>query len=212
MRRVLALARWRLARSRVHQVAGGPLVVLEQVFDPVHTRVGAWLAEEALRLARPGETWLEVGCGSGVVACALARAGARVVATDIDAQAVRNTRLNAALNELAVETLVGDMFTPVAGRRFDAVVANLPFWPGSGAGLPLPRAFAGGEDFALLRRFAAEVPRVAPRAYTVLSEAFAAFEEARAALGPTARLLRRERVRGEWLDLFLLEGNAPEWP
>lgn len=212
MRGTLALARWRLARSRVHHVAGGPLVVLPSVFDPVHTRVGAWLAEHAVGLAAPGQRWLEIGSGSGVVACALARAGAEVTAIDIDPQAVRNTRLNAALAELPLRALEGDLFGPVAGERFDAVVANLPFWPGSGAGLPLPAAFAAGPDFAILRRFAAELPRFAPRGYTVLSEAFRRFPEARAALGPSANLLRRERVRGEWLDLFLLEGNAPAAP
>ena len=208
----LALARWRLARSRVHHVAGGPLVVLPQVFDPVHTRVGAWLAGHAAALARPGERWLELGAGSGVVACALARAGADVTAIDIDPQAVRNTRLNAALAELPVRAVEGDLFGPVAGERFDAVVANLPFWPGTGEGLPLPAAFAAGPDFATLRRFAADLPTYAPRGYTVLSEGFSGFPEARAALGPWATLLRRERVRGEWLDLFLLEAGAPAAP
>jgi hypothetical protein len=74
--------------------------------------------------------------------------------------------------------------------------------------LPLGHAFGAGEDFALLRRFAAEFSRYAPVATTVLSEAFAAFPEARAALGPAARLVRRERFRGEWLDLFEL--RAPD--
>ncbi len=204
MKLPMALVRWRLARNRVHHVAGGPLVVMAQVFDPVHTRVGAWLAEVVSTLVEPDERWLEVGTGSGVVACALARAGARVVATDIDGAAVRNARLNVALGHLDVDVVEGDLFAPVEGQRFDVVVANLPFWPGSGAGLPLPGAFAAGPDFELLRRFAAGVGDFAPRAYTVLSEAFAAFPEARAALGPAARLLRRQRVRGEWLNLFVI--------
>ncbi len=212
MRPTLALARWRLARSRVHHVAGGPRVVLPQVFDPVHTRVGAWLAERVGALVTPGARWLELGCGSGVVACALARAGAEVTAVDIDPQAVRNTRLNAALADLPVRVLEGDLFGPVAGERFAGVVANLPFWPGDGAGLPLPHAFASGADFALLRRFAAELPAFAPLGYTVLSEAFRAFPEARAALGPGARLHRRERVRREWVDLLVLDGSAPSAP
>jgi SAM-dependent methyltransferase len=212
MRAHLALARWRLARSRVHHVAGETVVVLPGVFDPVHTRVGAWLAPLAAGLASPGERWLEIGTGAGLVALTLARRGAVVTATDVDGAAVRNTRLNAALAELPVEVVQGDLFAPVQGRRFDAVVANLPFWPGEGEGLPLPRAFAGGADFRVLRLFVAVVGRVAPRAYTVLSEAFAQFPAARGALGPGARLLRRERVRGEWLDLFVLEPPSTTAP
>ncbi len=199
---VLPFARWHAARSHVRNVAGKAIVVLPGVFDPVLTKVGAWLAVEMTERVRPGERWLEVGAGSGVVACALARAGAVVTATDVDPAAARNARLNAALGGLAIDVREGDLFAPVAGERFDVVVANLPFWPGDGAGLPLGRAFASGEDFALLRRFVAEFESVAPTGYTVLSEAFAAFPEARAALGPGARLVRRERHRGEWMDLF----------
>lgn len=199
---MLPFARWHATRTHLHNVGGEAIVVLPGVFDPVLTKVGAWLSAELPHRVRAGERWLEIGAGSGVVACALARAGARVTATDIDPEAVRNTRLNAALAGLTVDVREGDLFAPVAGERFDVVVANLPFWPGDGTGLPLGRAFSGGEDFALLRRFVAEFEGVAPTAYTVLSEAFAAFPAARAALGSGARLVRRQRFRGEWMDLF----------
>ncbi|GDX82720.1 hypothetical protein LBMAG42_45310 [Deltaproteobacteria bacterium] len=201
---VVPFARWHAARAHLHNVGGQAIVVLPGVFDPVLTKVGAWLAGELPGWVRPGERWLEIGTGSGVVACALARAEARVTASDIDPAAVRNARLNAALTGVMVDVREGDLFAPVAGERFDVVVANLPFWPGNGGGLPLGRAFSGGEDFALLRRFVAEFGGIAPTAYTVLSEAFAAFPEARAALGSGARLVRRQRYRGEWMDLFEL--------
>lgn len=199
---VVPLARWHAARAHLHVVDGAPLRVPPGVFDPVLTKVGAWLAGVVPELVAPGERWLELGTGSGVVALALARAGATVVATDLDEAAIRAARFNAAVQSLAVEVRQGDLFAPVAGERFDGVVANLPFWPGTGAGLPLGHAFGAGEDFALLRRFAAEAPAHAARAYTVLSEAFARFPEARAALGPHARLVRRARWRGEWLGLY----------
>ncbi|MBM4393267.1 MAG: methyltransferase, partial [Deltaproteobacteria bacterium] len=125
-------------------------------------------------------------------------------ATDIDTEACRNARMNAALNHLDVDVRQGDLFAPIAGERFDGIVANLPFWPGSDSA-PIGRAFSAGGDFQLLRRFVAGAPGYAQRAYIVLSEAFGAFPEARAALGPSARLDRRCRHRGEWLDLFAVE-------
>ncbi len=200
----LALAGWHSRRPHTHVVNGTPIVVLPGVFDPVMTKVGSWLSGVVRELVRPGERWLELGTGSGVVACALARAGALVVATDIDDNAARNTRFNAELLGLQLDVRVGDLYAPVAGERFDGIVANLPFWPGHAAGLPLGRAFAAGADFELLRRFSAGYVDHAPRAYTVLSEAFARFPDARAALGHDARLVRRTRYRGEWLDLFEL--------
>lgn len=57
-----------------------------------------------------GSHVLDLGCGSGVVGIAAAKAGAvRVTASDIDANALAATRLNAALNEVAIEVVEGDL-------------------------------------------------------------------------------------------------------
>ena len=83
------------------------------------------LVLEALdRRIAGGESVLDVGCGSGVLAVAAARLGAgRVVAVDIDPDAVAVTGENAARNGVDIDastTPVGD----VAGR-YDVVVANI---------------------------------------------------------------------------------------
>lgn len=212
----LAYARWHTARAHSRVVHGMPLLVAPGVFDPVLTKVGAWLAGEAGQLVRPGERWLEVGTGTGVVSLAMARAGAEVVAVDIDPAAVANARFNSALNGLAVDVREGDLFDPVAreprlahGRAFHGVVANLPFWPGTGKGLPVGHAFGAGEDYALLRKFSAEALNHAPTAYVVLSEAFAGHREARAALGTHAVLHQRAHHRGEWLALYRFGRPSP---
>ena len=200
----LEMARRHALRPHVHAVGDSTIVVLPGVFDPVCTKVGAWMAGVMPPYVRQGERWLEIGTGSGVLACALARAKAKVTATDIDPTAVRNTRLNAALGEFDMDVREGDLFEPVGDERFDVVVANLPFWPVNGSALPLGRAFASGEDYGILRRFSAGFFHVAPTAFTVLSESFTQFPEARNALGPDARLVRRERFSGEWMNLFEL--------
>lgn len=56
-----------------------------------------------------GRRVLDLGCGSGVVAIAAARAGAaQVLAIDIDPYAVVATGLNASRNGVAVTSLLGD--------------------------------------------------------------------------------------------------------
>ena len=72
---------------------------------------------------------LDVGCGPGSLALVAARRGARpVIGVDISERAVALARFNARLNGLTDATfLVGDLAEPVRGRRFDLVVAQLPY-------------------------------------------------------------------------------------
>ncbi len=74
-----------------------------------------------------GETVLDVGCGSGVLALSAARLGATAVATDIEPEAHEATRANARRNQLAGQVCVDGRAIdgrPGAGV-FDAVVANI---------------------------------------------------------------------------------------
>jgi HemK-related putative methylase len=79
--------------------------------------------------AGPGERVLEIGAGLGLAAVLLARAGARVVATDVLPEAVGAILANAALNGVAIDARLGDCYAPVAGERFDLVCTNPPQMP-----------------------------------------------------------------------------------
>jgi release factor glutamine methyltransferase len=74
---------------------------------------------------------LDVGTGSGAIALALATEGpfARVVASDVSAEALEVARANrdAAAPDAPVEFRQGSLFAPVAGERFDVVVSNPPY-------------------------------------------------------------------------------------
>ena len=141
-------------------------------------------ASEALRLAalRPSEytaalihalqsradrvrggAVLEIGSGSGVVLAALGELGAAsLCGIDIEEDAVSSGML--LLAELGhggmSEVHLGDMWLPVAGRRFDLIVANLPHFPMERREVLGRRATwsAGGNDGrALLDRFIEEL-------------------------------------------------------
>ena len=194
--------RWSQRRPRVVTHAELPYVILPGVLDPVMTKVGAWLADVLATEVRPGETWLDLGCGSGIVAISLAKAGARVTAVDIDPAAVRCARTNAAMHRVEVDVREGDRFAGLG--RFDRVACNPPFWPGEGTGHPLGHAMYAGADFAWIRGMVADLPEHCEEARVVLSERGGDFAGARAALGAERALLRRTWHRGEWLDLFRL--------
>lgn len=75
----------------------------------------------------PAGSVLDLGTGCGVQAVHAASYAATVTATDVNPRALRLAEATAALNGLDIEFLAGSWFEPVAGRRFDRVVANPPF-------------------------------------------------------------------------------------
>lgn len=77
--------------------------------------------------ARFEGTALDVGCGAGSLALLLAKRGARATGTDLNPRAVALARFNARFNGLAAEFVEGSLYEPVAGRRFDRVVAQPPY-------------------------------------------------------------------------------------
>src|SRR5512139_983865 len=79
----------------------------------------AWLAAEMRR----GESVLDYGCGSGILAIAAARLGAsRVVGTDVDPQAMVASRDNAQRNGVDATFVAPDALAAVAPPAFDVVV------------------------------------------------------------------------------------------
>ena len=123
-------------------------------------------------LAR-GRRVLDVCTGGGALAVAAARAGAaEVTAVDLSARSVATARANAVLGRARVQVLRGDLFAPVAGRRFDLVTANPPYVPARTDALPrhrIARAWDAGLDGrALLDRLCVEGPAVLEPGGTML--------------------------------------------
>lgn len=88
-------------------------------------RFGPWLDAAQVRSV------LDLGTGSGciAIACALELPQARVDAVDLSSQALEVARRNVARHRVAdrVRLLEGDLYGPVAGRRYDIIVANPPY-------------------------------------------------------------------------------------
>jgi ribosomal protein L11 methyltransferase len=78
-----------------------------------------WLAAHL----EPGQSVLDYGCGSGILAVAAAKLGAvAVTGTDVDPQAIEASRANAARNGVSAQFALPDALAP---DKVDVVVANI---------------------------------------------------------------------------------------
>jgi ribosomal protein L11 methyltransferase len=90
----------------------------------LHPTTQLCLAEIEKR-AEPGTAVLDVGTGSGILAIGAALLGARpVVAIDTSPAAIEVAEDNAAVNGVALETVVGEL-PAMAPAVFDVIAANL---------------------------------------------------------------------------------------
>lgn len=119
----------RLRERRRFRFQGCRFEVHEGVLNPTVFDASLVFAQACLGHApEPPAPVLELGCGCGLAAVVLARAGHSVTAVDIDAAAVRNTATNALANGVALKALESrwDESLP-AEDRFAFVVTNPPF-------------------------------------------------------------------------------------
>ena len=139
---------------------GGIFKIGADVYEP---------AEDTFLLADnldvyPGERVLEIGTGCGLLAILAAKAGARVVATDVNQAALECARVNTHAHGVAnrIDFRLGNLFEPVAKERFDLVIFNppyLPIEPKEAFGTPLDLAWEAGPDGrAVIDRFLNELP------------------------------------------------------
>ncbi|MDP9265532.1 MAG: peptide chain release factor N(5)-glutamine methyltransferase [Chloroflexota bacterium] len=151
----------------------------------------------------------DVGTGSGAIAVAVAvhEPGARLIASDLSADALAVARENALAHGVAarIDLRQGDLLSPI-GERVDVVAANLPYlrdgevdrFVGARTSLafePRSGVVAGPDGLELMRRCAADLSRVLAPGGSVLFEcdppqASAIAELLSAAIRGSTRVLR----------------------
>ncbi len=74
-----------------------------------------------------GKHALDIGCGTGLLSVIMGKKGAHVVATDINARAVRCALKNARENNVKVNAVLTDVFDSLGS--FDIIIFNSPYLP-----------------------------------------------------------------------------------
>jgi release factor glutamine methyltransferase len=124
-------------RMRIHRTPyevfwkSRTLTVLPDVYAPHIFTDSFWFAEQLPKIVGQNSL-LEIGAGTGIISIACALNGARVVATDINPNAVENTSVNARRYGVDITARVGDVYSSVKSEeKFDYIFWAHPFnnWP-----------------------------------------------------------------------------------
>ena len=156
-------------RERVPQGPGSILIDAGEAFGTAHhaTTLGCLLAIDRLTRAGTFETILDLGCGSGVLAIAVAKTlpRARIIATDLDPQSVRvaaeNIRLNGVSQRIATAVANGVHHTLIRqSPPFDLVIANILAGPLIRLSPDLARTVTKGGTLVLSGLLIPQAPQV----------------------------------------------------
>src|SRR5580698_3228846 len=119
--------------TRSVRAGGFRLAVYPTVFHPKLFLTSEFFARFLSTLDLAGKRVADVGTGSGILALAAARAGATVVALDINPQAVNAAFDNSRANGFGdrVTAMRSDLMSALApGFLFDVIISNPPFFSG----------------------------------------------------------------------------------
>ncbi len=98
------------------------------------------LAKAIEKLCLKGKKALDMGCGSGFLSILMTESN-DVTSADINEEAVRITRDNAARNNVKLRALQSDLFSNIH-EMFDIIVFNPPYLPDEGG----DRTYSGGRS------------------------------------------------------------------
>lgn len=126
------------------------------VFSPTIWKDTQFFSEEVV--IGEGRTFLEIGCGSGVISVLAAIRGAKVTAVDINEVAVCNTQENARRHgvEDRLKVLKSDIFNALEGLKFDCIFWNVPFAHTDKKELSLLERAVFDPNYEMLERFLGE--------------------------------------------------------
>jgi release factor glutamine methyltransferase len=179
-----------------------------------------FLVRQAAALAGPRAVVVDLCCGSGAVAAAVAASLERAEphAADLDPAAVRCARRN--LAAAGGRVYEGDLYAPLPAAlrgRVDVLVANVPYVPTDEVGLlppeardhePLLALDGGADGLDVLRRVAADAPRwLAPGGSLLVETSGRQAPHAREALAAAG--LAHRLAHSEELNAHVVIGTRP---
>ncbi|WP_430410409.1 methyltransferase [Kordia sp.] len=141
-----------------------------EIFPPHFTISTKILLDYIKPLHLTDKTFLELGCGSGIISLFAASKGANVTASDINQIAIDTLKEAAVKNEILLNVVYSDLFKNLSDQQFDYIIINPPYYPKAPQN-DKERAWFCGEDFEYFKKLFSQLPKhIAPNTWMILSE------------------------------------------
>lgn len=127
------------------------------VFPPFITISTKLLLEFVETLELRGKTFLELGCGCGIISILAAQKGAKVTATDINQIAINALVENAKENQVNIKIMESDLFQKLQNKTFDFIIINPPYYPRKPQSMA-ENAWFCGENFEYFESLFKQLP------------------------------------------------------
>jgi len=119
------------SRPRKYTYKNIEVLVHPEVFPPHYTISTKILLDfiDEINLAK--KSFLELGCGSGIISLFAASKGAKATATDINTKAIEYLKKASVKNNIPITVLYSDLFLALKKDFFDYIFINPPYYPKS---------------------------------------------------------------------------------
>ncbi|WP_459210779.1 methyltransferase [Aquimarina rhabdastrellae] len=105
------------------------VLVHPKVFSPKFTISTKILLDYIDALTLKNISFLELGCGSGIISLLAASKGAMVTASDINNFALEALKKTSQKNNLPLSIVYSDLFDEITQEHFDYIIINPPYYP-----------------------------------------------------------------------------------
>ena len=163
---------WYYSKPRKYRYDDSFVTVHPNVFPPHLTISTKVLLDFIKPKDVKGKSFLELGCGSGIISVYAAKKGAVVTATDINTTALGFLEESASENKVKLTILHSDLFEKLNTQSFDYIVVNPPYYPKEPKNTK-EKAWFCGENFEYFEKLFSQLPAFLPdenQTYMILSE------------------------------------------
>jgi release factor glutamine methyltransferase len=157
-------------KQRNYTYNGIEVVISAEVFPPHFTISTKILLDYIKPLNITDKSFLELGCGSGVISLFAGSKGANVIASDINQIAIDMLKEASSKNKIPVNVVYSDLFESLSDQTFEYIIINPPYYPKAPQN-DKECAWFCGEDFEYFKKLFAQLPKhIAPNTWMILSE------------------------------------------
>ena len=159
-------------KPRPFKYQGIQVLVHPEVFPPHLTLSTKILLDFIAELDLSKKSFLELGCGSGIISLFARSKEATVTASDINKTALEYLKKASEENNLELDCVYSNLFENLQTKNFDYILTNPPYYPKQPKNVK-EQAWFCGDDFQYFKNLFNQLPPYINKknqAYMILSE------------------------------------------